>query len=130
MDRIRRRAAWIVAAVFACQIAGIFAAPVAMCRDGVEPATSVACTCTHADGAPCPMHKHAVQSVAPTKRDCSCRSAADPSETFVGALLSSPAVVPAAIVPAAPFALQRFAQEARVTVRGIVPVPDGPPPRA
>lgn len=129
MDRIRRRAAWIVAAVFACHIAGSFAAPIAMCRDGVEASTSVVCTCTHADGAPCPMHKHAASSAAPSTRDCACRSTANPFDAFLAALISSPAVVPVASAPA-PLTSQRLPLELLVTMQGIVPAPDGPPPRA
>ena len=83
MRAVRHRLFAIVIAVMASQLAGIAAMPLVLCQAsdarGADTGSDVTCTCVHAPGAECPMHKHkAQQSSSRQTRWCAgCHDAED-----------------------------------------------------
>jgi len=87
---------------------------------------TTACTCSHADGASCPMHHPPSKSTDP----CSCRSASETGVAAMMALLGPQAVLADLLGAAVPVALAESARPRGSFPSDWIAVPDGPPPRS
>jgi hypothetical protein len=128
MQRIRRQLVRVASGWLVLQLATVSSVPVVLCAGISSAAADVECTCSHGDGAVCPMHH------ATPERDsnaCSCRSTTDDGLAILASLFGETAVLdrpnsgatdlsPSANLPQEPSShpLDSFF------------VPDAPPPRA
>jgi hypothetical protein len=93
-----------------------------------EESAAEECTCEHPTGGVCPMHRHSTGTPSPTA-GCSLRSALDPLEALVSAIIGPSGVLPSFVTTiGSPEIHLRPLQTAGTPLDRLVP-PDSPPPR-
>ncbi len=127
MQGMRRRLTRFAGSWLVLQLTLVSAAPVALCGGVSSNAASVQCTCSHGDGAECPMH-HAASS--DDSRSCSCRGTADDGIAVVAALIGETGVLGRPTRVTGPSVGAPAPQEAPACPLDLSLVPDPPPPRA
>ena len=116
-----------IGVMLACQLAALTVTTASLCADGRGVPGQQACTCTHAPGAECPMHRHAPPA---SKSTCSCRSTSDSGDAALAALFGPSAVVPTQSIHPVTFASSQMRADSPLFLSSTHPAPDGPPPRA
>jgi hypothetical protein len=126
MVLIRRHLSWLIAACLACQLAGIAAAPVALCCKDVPTSDDDTECCTGLlPGQVCPMH-HTTAG----KRECRMRDACAPSDAALIALAGGVGVLPTATPTVSSFDLGDVHSNLASTAAFRAVRPEAPPPRS
>jgi hypothetical protein len=126
MPFVRSRLSWIVGAWLVCQVAGLAAAPIALCCANQEAAADTPSCCRGlAPGQKCPMHHH-----EESDRTCKMRNACSQSDAALLTLSGGLGVLPSSTV-----GVSAFDPGDIVATASPVPVPrsdrpESPPPRA
>ena len=132
MQHLRTRLVAFALAVLACQVGLVAAVPVALCRVGSDSVAEASiCTCDHADGVECPMHKGA-KRLPPGQQSGPkvCTGCGEQAAAIVTALTTSVAVLQASshVAPPATAGAATIARPTPVLDTGHRPT--SPPPRS
>src|SRR3954451_12032872 len=126
MVLVRRHLSWLIAACLACQLAGIAAAPVALCcKDMPTSDEDTECCTGLLPGQVCPMH-HTTAG----KRECRMRDACAPSDAALIALAGGVGVLPTATPTVSSFDLGDVHSNLASTAAFRAVRPEAPPPRS
>jgi len=127
MSVLRRHLGWLACLWVCSQCAVLAIAPVSLCATAPQTSDGVACTCAHGQNAECPMHHRS----APADSGCHCRNTSpDSSEATVVALFSQAGILTSVHRLVDPRTFSATVPHTTPRVAGLLPAPDGPPPRS
>ncbi|HEX2457842.1 MAG TPA: hypothetical protein VHI99_29360 [Vicinamibacterales bacterium] len=126
MGRMRRALTRVATGWLVCHICLLALTPSVPCKS-LQPRTAEAsCTCTHAEGPVCPMHR---PSATADPQGCSCRGATDPPAIALASLIGPSAVLPTVVSTIVPITTPSTLMSAFAPSTNVALVPDAPPPR-
>jgi hypothetical protein len=126
MPLFRRRLSWMIGVWLSCQIAGLAAAPFALCCDGANAADQPATCCRGlAPGQTCPMHHGGGKDTT-----CKMRSACGHSDAALLTLAGGLGILPSATISVTAFDPGSILRPAVPSTELRAERPDSPPPRA
>jgi hypothetical protein len=132
MQLLRTRLVAFTLAVLASQVGLLAAAPIALCRIGsASVADASTCTCDHADGVECPMHKGAKRPPAgPNSGPRVCTGCGEQAAAIVTALTTSLAVLEPSSGIAPPRTTVSVMSARTARILDLDRRPASPPPRS
>jgi hypothetical protein len=125
MIAVRRRVSWMVGLWLACQIAGVVAAPLAFCCQGVAAADDEQCCPGLLPGQICPMH-HTREG----DRTCKMRDACGRADAALVSLAGVVGLLPRVTPVVSAFDLGDAAAISAPSAIARAYRPESPPPRA
>lgn len=122
---VRRHLSWLIGACLACQLAGIAAAPIALCcKDLPISDDDTECCAGLMPGQVCPMHH-----TKAGERECRMRDVCAPSDAALIALAGGVGVLPSATPVVSSFDVGPVAADLSATALLRAVRPEAPPPR-
>ena len=119
----------IVGGWLVIHLSSFVSVPIVLCATTQHLGSSAECTCSHDDGAMCPMH-HTVKPSKSKSTSCSCRSSADPMSAIAASLVGPAAVLTATLVPFSLMPTDAGTGAFIAPIHDAYAVPVSPPPRA
>jgi hypothetical protein len=126
MPSVRRRLSWIIRVWLICQVAGLAAAPFALCCASLASADQTPACCRGlSPGQTCPMHHGGEED-----RTCKMRSACSRSDAALLTLAGGLGVLPTATTTVTAFDPGDVVSALSPSARLRTDRPESPPPRA